>query len=112
MPQAARISDFEACPIGKPGGPIVTGEPTVLIEGMPTARVGDTAACADGPAKIGSGSPSVLIAGSKAARIGDTTCHGGRIVTGALTVLIGDGGVGGTGALDAARQAGAPFVKA
>jgi uncharacterized Zn-binding protein involved in type VI secretion len=111
MPQAARVTDFEACPKGKPGGPLVTGEPTVLIEGRPAARVGDSAACADGPTKIGSGSPTVIIAGSRAARVGDTTCHGGKIVTGAATVWIGDGGAGGTGALDTARQNAAPFVK-
>lgn len=105
------MTDLQVCPSGKPGGPIVTGEPTVLIEGLPAARVGDTAACGDGPAKIGSGSPTVIIGGSKAARVSDTTCHGGKVVTGAATVLIGDGGAGGMSAMNGAKQNAAPFLK-
>lgn len=40
------------------------------------------------------GSASVLIGGLPAARMGDPTAHGGRIVTGCPTVLIGGNGAG------------------
>ncbi len=72
------------------GGPILPpGEPTVLIEGMPAARVGDMALCTGPPDTIAMGSTTVLIGGMPAARMGDTTAHGGTIVIGAPTVLIG-----------------------
>jgi len=41
------------------------------------------------PDVIVSGSASVLIGGLPAARIGDATAHGGSIVLGAFTVQIG-----------------------
>ncbi len=71
------------------GGPIAgPGAPTVLIGGMPAARIGDMAVCVGPPDVIVTGSPTVLIAGSPAARIGDMTAHGGAIVVGCPTVLI------------------------
>lgn len=111
--RAARITDLHKCPTGgDPGGDISTGEPTVLIEGQPAARIGDAAKCKDGPTKIGTGSPTVIIGGSKAARITDKTCHHGQVTTGAATVFIGDGGAGGSGAMNAAKSNAAPFVRA
>jgi uncharacterized Zn-binding protein involved in type VI secretion len=73
------------------GGPILgPGCPTVLIGGYPAARVGDMCTCANGPpATILIGSQTVLIGGQPAARLGDETAHGGAIVTGLCTVLIG-----------------------
>lgn len=72
------------------GGPVVgPGVPTVLIGGMPAAVVGDTATCAGPPDSIVSGSATVLIGGKPAARMGDSTAHGGAIVAGLPTVLIG-----------------------
>jgi uncharacterized Zn-binding protein involved in type VI secretion len=72
------------------GGPILpTGESTVLIGGFPAARVGDMAVCTGPPDTIMIGSKSVLIGGKPAARMGDTTTHGGSIVAGEPTVLIG-----------------------
>ena len=45
MPPAARITDNHTCPMTDPkphvGGPIVTGEPTVLIGNRQAARLGD-----------------------------------------------------------------------
>jgi uncharacterized Zn-binding protein involved in type VI secretion len=80
------------------GGPISTpGAPTVLIGGLPAARVGDMAVCVGPPDAIAMGSPTVLIGGMMAARLGDPTVHGGRIVLGLPTVLIGDSGGGGGG---------------
>lgn len=73
------------------GGPLLPpGEPTVLIGGLPAARVGDMATCTGPPDSIAMGSATVLIGGMPAARMGDLTVHGGTIVAGAPTVFIGD----------------------
>ena len=72
------------------GGPILpAGEPTVLIGFMPAARVGDMLVCVGPPDTIASGSGTVLIGNKLAARLGDPTSHGGKIVLGCPTVLIG-----------------------
>lgn len=77
-------------PIPHVGGPIVgPGMPTVLIGGLPAARVGDMAVCVGPPDSIVMGSTTVLIGGVPAARMGDTTAHGGSIALGLPTVLIG-----------------------
>jgi uncharacterized Zn-binding protein involved in type VI secretion len=95
MPPAARITDMHVCPmvtgtVPHVGGPILpAGEPTVLIGGLPAARVGDMAVCVGPPDTISSGSGSVLIGGMPAARMGDSTAHGGFIVIGCATVMIG-----------------------
>ena len=92
---AARINDMHVCPmttgpVPHVGGPILPpGEPTVLIGGMPAAKVGDMATCTGPPDSIVAGSTSVLIGGMPAARMGDSTAHGGSIVLGEFTVLIG-----------------------
>ncbi|MGH7646765.1 MAG: PAAR domain-containing protein [Gemmatimonadaceae bacterium] len=92
---AARITDMHVCPmitgiIPHVGGPILPpGGITVLIAGMPAARVGDMAVCVGPPDVIALGSFTVLIGGQPAARMGDMTAHGGAIVLGAPTVLIG-----------------------
>lgn len=72
------------------GGPITgPGVPTVLIGGMPAAVVGDLLVCTGPPDTIAKGSATVLIGGKPAARVGDLTAHGGNIVLGCFTVLIG-----------------------
>ena len=72
------------------GGPVVgPGVPTVLIGGMPAAVVGDMATCVGPPDTIVKGSATVLIVGKPAARMGDSTAHGGSIVAGLPTVIIG-----------------------
>ncbi len=92
---AARINDMHVCPlvtgtVPHVGGPVLPpGEPTVLIGGMPAARVGDMASCTGPPDTILSGSATVLIGGMPAARMGDPTAHGGSIVAGCMNVLIG-----------------------
>jgi len=71
------------------GGPILPpGALTVLIAGMPAARVGDMCTCVGPPDVIAKGSMTVMIAGMPAARMGDLTAHGGTIVLGAPTVMI------------------------
>ena len=98
MPPAARLTDMTACPMQTPaippiphvGGPIVgPGVPTVLIGGMPAAVMGDMCTCVGPPASIIKGSATVMIGGKPAARMGDTTNHGGSIVIGMPTVMIG-----------------------
>ena len=95
MPPAARITDMHVCPmvtglIPHVGGPILPpGCPTVLIGGLPAARVGDMLVCAGGPDVVALGSFTVLIGGMPAARMGDMTAHGGVIVLGLPTVMIG-----------------------
>ncbi|MEM9991995.1 MAG: PAAR domain-containing protein [Bacteroidota bacterium] len=92
---AARVGDMHVCPmvtgvVPHVGGPVMPpGEPTVLIGGMPAARVGDMATCVGPPDTIAMGSMTVLIGGMPAARLGDTTAHGGSIILGEMTVLIG-----------------------
>jgi len=96
MPPAARVGDMHTCPIVVPmtpphvGGPVLPPcFPTVIIESMPAARVTDMCQCVGPPDAIAVGSATVLIGGLPAARMGDATLHGGLIVKGAMTVLIG-----------------------
>jgi hypothetical protein len=56
---------------------------------------------------IAMGSPTVLIGGLMAARLGDPTAHGGVIMMGCPTVMIGVSAQG--AALQAAAKSGAPF---
>jgi uncharacterized Zn-binding protein involved in type VI secretion len=60
-----------------------------LIGGLLAAVVGDSCVCAGLTDSIINGSSSVMIAGNPAARMGDPTAHGGSIVIGCPTVLIG-----------------------
>jgi uncharacterized Zn-binding protein involved in type VI secretion len=93
MQPAARVSDMHVCPmwtglVPHVGGPIIPpGCPTVLIGGLPAARVGDMCACAGPPDVIVMGSMTVLIGGMPAARMGDVTAHGGLIVMGCFQVM-------------------------
>jgi uncharacterized Zn-binding protein involved in type VI secretion len=96
---AARISDMHVCPMVTPGVPPVPhlgglitgpGAPTVLIAGMPAAVMGDMATCVGPPDSIMKGSVGVMICGKPAARMGDMCAHGGTIVLGCPTVLIGE----------------------
>lgn len=95
MPPAARLADMHTCPlfngpVPHVGGPI-TGPcvPTVLIGSMPAAVVDDLLTCVGPPDTIAMGSSTVLIGGRPAARLGDLTAHGGVIVVGFPTVMIG-----------------------
>jgi uncharacterized Zn-binding protein involved in type VI secretion len=72
------------------GGPILPPcDPTVLTGGIPQARVGDMLTCVGPPDVIALGSMTVLVGGQLAARMGDMTVHGGAIVLGLPTVIIG-----------------------
>jgi uncharacterized Zn-binding protein involved in type VI secretion len=95
MPPAARLTDMHTCPmvtgiVPHVGGPVIgPGAPTVMIAGIPAAVVGDMCTCVGPPDSIAKGSATVMIGGKPAARLGDMTAHGGSIVLGAPTVLIG-----------------------
>jgi uncharacterized Zn-binding protein involved in type VI secretion len=65
------------------------GDVTVLIGGMPAARVGDMAVCVGPPDVILMGSFTVLIGGMPAAQLGSLCAHGGAVVMGYPMVLIG-----------------------
>lgn len=95
---AARASDMHVCPMVTPGVPPIphVGGPilppccvSVLTGGLPQARVSDMATCVGPPDVIAMGSFTVLVGSLPAARMGDLTAHGGSIVLGCPTVLIG-----------------------
>lgn len=91
---AARVTDMHVCPmvtglVPHVGGPILPpGALTVLIGGMPAARVGDMCVCVGPPDVIALGSFKVLIGGMPAAHLGSLTAHGGTVVVGFPTVLV------------------------
>ena len=96
MPPAARVTDMHTCPMVTPpgvphvGGPILPGgPPTVMIGFMPAATVTNTCVCVGPPDVIVKGSGTVMINFLPAARLGDQTAHGGVIVVGCPTVMIG-----------------------
>jgi uncharacterized Zn-binding protein involved in type VI secretion len=95
MPPAARLTDMHVCPmvtgvVPHVGGPIVApGHPMTLIGFLPAARVTDQCVCVGPPDVIAKGSATVMIGFLPAARIGDMTAHGGNIVMGCPTVIIG-----------------------
>ncbi len=115
MPPAARLTDMHVCPmvtglVPHVGGPISgPGCPTVMIGNMPAARVGDMLVCVGPPDVIAMGCPTVMIGNMMAARIGDLTAHGGSIVVGFPTVMIGPTGQG--AAAQGAADSGAPFME-
>ena len=92
---AARVGDMHVCPmvtvlVPHVGGPILPpGAITVLIGGMPAARATDMAVCVGPPDVIVLASFTVLTAGMPQARMMDLTAHGGTIVMGLPTVLVG-----------------------
>jgi uncharacterized Zn-binding protein involved in type VI secretion len=95
---AARITDMHVCPMVTPGlppiphvgGPVVSpGAPTVLIATLPAAAIGSMCVCVGPPDSIIMGSPTVLVSGMPLARMTDPTAHGGVIVAGAPTVMVG-----------------------
>lgn len=91
----ARIGDNHVCPMVDPGpkphvgGPVSTGCFTVLFGGSPAAQVGSVAVCVGPPDAVSMGSTSTIVGGVPVARIGDPTVHGGVIVVGLPTVMVG-----------------------
>ena len=94
-PPAARVTDMHVCPmvtgvVPHVGGPILPPcAVTVLTMKLPQARVSDLCTCVGPPDTIVKGSATVMGNKLPAARMGDMTAHGGSIILGAMTVLIG-----------------------
>lgn len=92
---AARVTDMHVCPmvtgvVPHVGGPILPPCAITVLTGMlPQARITDLATCVGPPDMIALGSFTVLVCNLPAARLGDITAHGGTIVLGLPTVLIG-----------------------
>lgn len=92
---AARITDMHTCPmvtalVPHVGGPIVSpAAPTVLIGNLPAAGIGSSAVCVGPPDTVVKGSATVLVSNKPLSRIGDQTAHGGAIILGCPTVLVG-----------------------
>jgi uncharacterized Zn-binding protein involved in type VI secretion len=104
MPPAARITDMHICPmvtgvVPHVGGPILPpGVPTVLIDFLPAATVTSMATCVGPPDMIVMGSMGVMINFLPAARLLDPTVHGGMIMMGSPTCIIGEIGTPAPGA--------------
>jgi len=112
---AARITDTHVCPmvtglVPHVGGPVSLGSPNVFTGKLPQARVGDMLVCVGPPDVIAMGSTGVFVNGRPAARMFDQTAHGGVIMGGLPTVLIGEKGGGGGGGA-AAGGGGAAVAK-
>ncbi len=89
-PNCIRPEGFDERRVGfDVGGPIVLGCFTVLTGMLPQATVSNMCVCVGPPDSIVKGLATVLVGGLPAARLGDMTAHGGTIVMGCPTVLIG-----------------------
>lgn len=92
---ASRIGDMHVCPmvtgvVPHVGGPILPPcVPNVLVGSIPVAVVGNPCTCVGPPDVIVMGSTTVFAGGRMVARIGDTTAHGGKIIVGFPTVVVG-----------------------
>lgn len=91
---AATLNCYHTCPdktgsTDHVGGPVIAGSSNVMMGALPVARVGDKLVCRGPNDTIAKGSSSVTINGQAAARVGDMTAHGGTIVVGNPTVIIG-----------------------
>ena len=77
-------------PIPHVGGPVIGPcVATVLIGKLPAAVVGDSCTCVGPPDTLVKGSATVMLSNRPAVRVGDTTAHGGSVVLGCFTVMIG-----------------------
>ena len=95
---AARLTDMHICPMVTPGVPPIPhvggicagpGAPTVMIGMLPAATMGDMAICVGPPDMIAMGSMTVFAGMKPLARLGDPTIHGGKIILGCFTVIVG-----------------------
>lgn len=88
MLPAARVGDMIVSTATQGASvPIIPpGAATVLIQGLPAARMGDTC----GVDTVAKGSATVMIGGLPVARVTDLSAGGGAVISpGASTVLIG-----------------------
>ncbi len=115
---AARVTDPHLCPMfdgPKPhvGGPVlpISACFTVQIGGLFAATRGTKATCVGPLDTIAQGSTTVFIGGKPAARQFDMTSHGGAVMMGCLTVLIGSGSGGPPPCVGGAKAGGAGGAK-
>ena len=98
MAKAARKGDVCSGHGCFPPTPVTSGSGDVFINGIPAARVDDSAAahgcgkCPPHGRSIAAGSSSVFINGLPAARVGDAISCGGNVAVGSGNVFIGDAG--------------------
>lgn len=91
---AAYLGAYHVCPasngpVPHVGGPTLATAANVTVGGLPMACVGDKLVCVGPPDSVASGSATVTVNGKPVARLGDSTAHGGKIVVGNPTVLVG-----------------------
>lgn len=85
MSNDARITDTSTH-----GGSIITGAAKMIVEGQPTARIGDILLCPiHGPQPLVTGSARMVVEGSLTSRIGDLAACGAVIISGAAKLIIG-----------------------
>ena len=97
MRPASRATDMHVCPMQTPaivpiphvGGPLLPLPSTVLIGNLPAATLGQPCICVGPPDSVIMGSMTVLVNNKPAVRMGDPTAHGGTVLLGWPTVLIG-----------------------
>lgn len=78
MPAVARVTDTISH-----GGAITSGSPTVFVNALPVARLGDAAVCdVHGPTVIDSASAFSRANGIGIARVGDSLACGATITSG------------------------------
>lgn len=94
MANGALVGDVGSEHDGYPPTPIISGSPTVKIDGRAVARLGDPLEPHDKPKHpkhsraISAGSTTVMIDGKPAARVGDAISCGG-VILGGSSVNIG-----------------------
>lgn len=95
MPKpAAFLGSLHVCPavtviVPHVGGPVIGTAATVLVMGPPAATIGDMAVCVGPPDTVAAASGTVMAQGKPMARMGDSCAHGGTIVLGMPTILVG-----------------------
>ena len=97
----ARKDDLQVCPTHGPAT-LPEGAPHVKVNGRATVRVGDPFTCGGCPDRVKTGASTVTFGGEFAARLTDQSEHGGRIVLGAINVVIG--GPAGMGTIGAGKS--------
>ncbi len=109
---AARLGDAVACPTCGTTA-LVQGSSNVFFDGLPAATLGH--ACGCGATLSGAVIPNVFINGQPVAVTGSLTSHGGVVIGGSGTIIIGTNGGGantGSSAPDACASNGAAAQQA
>lgn len=76
-------------PVPHVGGPVMGTAATVLVSGPPAAVIGDIGICVGPPDSVALACFTVLAQNKPMACVGDMCGHGGAIVLGVPTILVG-----------------------